>query len=284
MFSTLFTHPIDVLKVRLQLRGELRVTNRTIGPRGSDLARVAAEEFRGRGLYRGLSAALLRHSVFSSLRQGGYGILTYSFLTKESGGTMGHLPGRVAAGLVSGLIGAFAANPADFVLVRMQADGHWPLASRRNYRHVFHGLAASSKEEAQGLRIWWRGSPATCCRAGVLTATQLPTYEHTKSLLVRAGLFDPADVSLHILCSTASAATCSLATCPVDVLKTRMMNMNTSGGQAYKGVLDCGVQTLRSEGFGGFWKGLAPTFLRLAPHNILLWVSFEQIMLQLQRM
>jgi hypothetical protein len=63
-----------------------------------------------------------------------------------------------------------------------------------------------------------------------------------------------------------------------------MMNMNTSGGQAYKGVLDCGVQTLRSEGFGGFWKGLAPTFLRLAPHNILLWVSFEQIMLQLQRM
>lgn len=78
------------------------------------------------------------------------------------------------------------------------------------------------------------------------------------------------------MCS--SSFTCglagALASNPVDVVRTRMMNQRVlSGGPIYKGTLDGVMQTWRNEGFFALYKGFWPNWLRLGPWNII--VSFN---------
>lgn len=66
----------------------------------------------------------------------------------------------------------------------------------------------------------------------------------------------------------------ALASNPVDVVRTRMMNQRvTSGSPMYKGTLDGVMQTWKNEGFFALYKGFWPNWLRLGPWNII--VSFQ---------
>lgn len=84
-------------------------------------------------------------------------------------------------------------------------------------------------------------------------------------------------VLFHLLIDS-SSFTCglagALASNPVDVVRTRMMNQRVlSGGPMYKGTLDGVMQTWRNEGFFALYKGFWPNWLRLGPWNII--VSFN---------
>lgn len=45
----------------------------------------------------------------------------------------------------------------------------------------------------------------------------------------------------------------------------------------YKGSLDCGIQTVRNEGFSALYKGFIPTWFRMAPWNIIFFITYEQL-------
>lgn len=87
---------------------------------------------------------------------------------------------------------------------------------------------------------------------------------------VRLLLFHLLTDSSSFTCGLAGA----LASNPVDVVRTRMMNQRVlSGGPLYKGTLDGVMQTWRNEGFFALYKGFWPNWLRLGPWNII--VSFN---------
>lgn len=80
------------------------------------------------------------------------------------------------------------------------------------------------------------------------------------------------------VCMCSSSFTCglagALASNPVDVVRTRMMNQRVlSGSPMYKGTLDGVMQTWKNEGFFALYKGFWPNWLRLGPWNII--VSFK---------
>lgn len=82
----------------------------------------------------------------------------------------------------------------------------------------------------------------------------------------------------HFCCVFSSSFTCglagALASNPVDVVRTRMMNQRVmTGGPMYKGTLDGLMQTWKNEGFFALYKGFWPNWLRLGPWNII--VSFK---------
>ena len=54
---------------------------------------------------------------------------------------------RVMAGILAGGIGSAIGNPADVVLVRMQADQRRPPELRRNYRHFGDGFSRVVRDE-----------------------------------------------------------------------------------------------------------------------------------------
>lgn len=269
-----FSHPADVLKVRLQLTGEGDPAKRTITAKdfGRAARKLVIEEGVRDGLYGGISASVVRQLSFSSLRHGLCGVFERKWSgLREDSSCISPLA-RLGCASAAGFIAAMVANPTDVVLIRMQADGHWLRARRREYKHVFDGLARIIRDE--GLSTLWRGCGPTATRAVLITAAQVVTYSEAKSAFSRAGV--PEGTKLQLAAAMTSATVSCIATNPVDIVKTRIMNMHTSQGVSYSGALDCTMQTLRIEGPLAFYKGLSATFLRLWPHTVILWVSQEK--------
>jgi solute carrier family 25 oxoglutarate transporter 11 len=70
-------------------------------------------------LFTGISATILRQSLYSTTRMGLYELLKHQW---RDPARKGGLPvfKKVAAGLVAGGVGAVVGNPADLAMVRMQ--------------------------------------------------------------------------------------------------------------------------------------------------------------------
>lgn len=45
----------------------------------------------------------------------------------------------------------------------------------------------------------------------------------------------------------------------------------------YNGSIDCGIQTVRNEGFRALYKGFIPAWLRMGPWNIIFFITYEQL-------
>ncbi|CAO2202254.1 unnamed protein product [Urochloa humidicola] len=298
------THPLDLIKVRMQLQGEAAAAaapqpalrpaltfpaggNTTVtlpqdipaaAPRKPGPVAVGAQILRSEGavgLFSGVSATMLRQTLYSTTRMGLYDILKTRW-TQENGGVL-PLHRKIAAGLIAGGIGAAVGNPADVAMVRMQADGRLPLADRRNYRSVGDAIGRMVRDE--GVRSLWRGSSLTVNRAMIVTASQLATYDQAKeAILARWG--PGADgLGTHVTASFAAGIVAAAGSNPVDVIKTRMMNMKVAPGAPppYAGALDCALTTVRSEGPMALYKGFIPTVMRQGPFTVVLFVTLEQV-------
>jgi len=168
----IFVHPMDVLKVRMQLLGET-------GKIGASPVLVMKELVKTEGvagLYSGLSAAIARQVTYTSLRIGIYDQLRTVLSTP---GQPDSFATKAAAGIGAGAIGSFVCCPVEVSLVRMQADGRLPVTEvahaccfsdesrsvcfsflkRRNYSSIFNALFRIAKEE--GVTTYWRGASAT---------------------------------------------------------------------------------------------------------------------------
>jgi hypothetical protein len=124
-FATLFTNPIDVVKTRMQLSGELTSargpsTAATLKRPGviAVVQALAANE-GPRSFYRGLTASILREALYSSTRMGLYEPFK-ELLAPGVTPSNTSLTTRIIAGGVAGALGALVSNPTDLVRVRMQ--------------------------------------------------------------------------------------------------------------------------------------------------------------------
>ena len=107
-------------------------------------------------------------------------------------------------------------------------------------------------------------------RNSVINAAEIASYDQYKQMVLQYfGMRD--GVPLHILCAAMAGFTACIFGSPFDVTKTRMM------AGKYTGVVDCVSSTFKAEGFGAFYKGFVPNFMRLASWNITMFVAYEQI-------
>lgn len=293
MVAGFATHPLDLIKVRMQLQGEAAapqpqlafaldgrhgaaasVTAPRPGPLGVGLNVARSEGVQA--LYSGVSATLLRQCLYSSTRMGLYEYLKLQWRSDESSGSGLPLYKKVAAALVSGGFGAVVGNPADLAMVRMQADGRLPAHERRNYTGVGNALGRMVKQD--GVASLWTGSGPTVTRAMLVTAAQLATYDQIKDSIKESQLVAEG-LATQVVASCGAGVLASVASNPIDVVKTRVMNMKVAAGEAapYRGALDCAVKTVRAEGPLALYKGFIPTVTRQGPFAIVMFLSLEQI-------
>ncbi|XVF59089.1 hypothetical protein PTKIN_Ptkin07bG0246800 [Pterospermum kingtungense] len=302
------THPLDLIKVRMQLQGETHVPNPNpavqtlrpalafqttttttassaihmppppppaavrIGPVATGIRIFQTEGVAA--LFSGVSATVLRQTLYSTTRMGLYDILKQKWTDKETK-TM-PLSRKIVAGLVAGGIGAVVGNPADVAMVRMQADGRLPLSQRRNYTSVIDAITRMTKQE--GVTSLWRGSSLTVNRAMLVTASQLASYDQIKEMILGNGLMKDG-LGTHVAASFSAGFVAAVASNPVDVIKTRVMNMKVEPGQKppYAGALDCAIKTVKAEGPMALYKGFIPTISRQGPFTVVLFVTLEQV-------
>ena len=266
MVAALFTHPIDSLKVRLQLH------NSKISKADFVSAIIRKEGFLS--LWRGLSASLLREATYSTLRMALYNPSKAIFgLSKDPRNVP--LWKMVGAGLVAGSIGASITSPFDLLKIRFQAA------------KAPKGLIATGIDiyRLEGFKGLYRGVSANVVRAAVLTASQLASYDQAKqSLKAHAGFEE--GLLLHCTASFIAGAICATTTNPVvilslikDVVKSRYMNQTFINGRGllFLSPMSCLIETAKTEGIRALFKGWLPSWMRIGPHSIITFIVLEKL-------
>ena len=233
---------------------------------------VSEEGFKA--LYSGLSPALLRQAVYGTIKYGLY----YSI--KDFIGGEESTIKNVNIAIVSGAVSASIANPTDVLKVRLQSRSA-PVVSPRKPIRVSLINCFEDIYRREGLSGLWRGVGPTAGRAALVAGVQLPVYDWTKLLLLNNHIL-PGDSAWNHLLSSFFAGLCAcLASSPVDVIRTRLMDqrrlLKPKGPLIYRNSWECGLSTLRSEGPLGLYKGFVPSFTRMGPWNVIFFLVYEQL-------
>eukprot|EP01083_Nonionella_stella_P139113 423645_1 len=270
--ATCCIQPIDMVKVRIQLQGEGTGTGVTTNP--IKVARMVIAEEGVPGLYRGLSAAILRQCTYGLTRLGVFRTIT-DYITPE-GKTAADITftQRLGASLCAGGIGALVGTPADAALVRMQSDATLPIDQRRGYKNAFDALFRMAREE--GLKGFFSGGAPTVFRGLLINVGMLCTYDPLKkSLGDYMGGYDSQ--TTRFVCGALSGWAAATVSLPADFLKTRLQKMKPlpDGTVPYKGLFDCISKTAKNEGIMALYQGYPTFVVRITPHIMLTWVFMD---------
>uniref|UniRef100_A0A2M4BUG6 Putative mitochondrial oxaloacetate transport protein n=1 Tax=Anopheles marajoara TaxID=58244 RepID=A0A2M4BUG6_9DIPT len=286
MCAVLFTNPLDVLKTRQQLEGELMArknltaTQRSYdGLRQSFLTVVRNDGWRG--LQKGLPAALMYQFTMNSVRLGTYQTAENLGWTRSTSNPALTPLLTLFWGGVSGLACATASCPVYVVKTQLQAVTSGTYTAR--YQHHHRGTVAAFVNiyRQSGIRGMFRGNTATLARLGIGSSAQMCSFSACKDWLHRYETFQQSRVLTALASSTVAGFFTSVLMSPCDVATTRMTNQAVSAdgrGLLYRNIFDCFVKIYRSEGVHGFYKGFVPMYLRVAPHtmlNLTFWEFFK---------
>jgi len=266
------TIPVDVIKVRLQLQGELGAARQYNGVLDGAMHIFRAEGISG--FYKGLAPALLRQATYGSIRFGLFEPLKDMVRTGkegEIGGAPLPLWKKVVAGAGSGAISSAVCTPTDVIKVRMMAD-----SAGTRYKGIKE--AYLSIAESEGIRGLYAGVSPTVQRATLVAAAELASYDEIKQRIIKSGLMGD-DLSTHFTASFAAGFIATIVSSPSDVIKSRVMNQPVGPdgrGLTYSSTWDCLTKSIKSEGVTSLWAGFWPNFCRLGPHTIVCFVVIEQ--------
>ncbi|KAK3806371.1 MAG: mitochondrial carrier domain-containing protein [Benniella sp.] len=183
--QVIFTNPLEIVKIRLQVAGEAAKTLDAPRPGAVTIVRTLGIL----GLYKGAGACLLRDIPFSAIYFPVYAHLKKDLFKEgpEHKLTIGEL---LSAGAIAGMPAAYFATPADVIKTRLQVEA-------RKGQSTYTGIrdAASKIYKEEGFRAFFKGGPARVLRSSPQFGTTLMVYE----ILQRAFPFDgPQEQVQHV--------------------------------------------------------------------------------------
>ncbi|RZF40586.1 hypothetical protein LSTR_LSTR007469 [Laodelphax striatellus] len=297
-FADTVTFPLDLAKVRLQVQSGAKGSGLKYKSLLHTIKTVAKEE-GPRALYKGLVPGLQRQMCFASVKFGLYdsvkdfylGLLhgtsssseslasllfsspsseiiasPHSFIVLKKAEEGSNVMVRIAAGLTTGFLAVFVAQPTDVVKIRFQASQ----GVIGEHRSVAKEYATIVKQE--GVAGLWKGTTPNCLRNGFINCGEIVVYDSVKDFFIKKQIMND-NVYCHFSSGAIAGFCATVIASPFDVIKTRYMS--AAKGE-YSSVTHVALETLK-EGPLAFYKGFFPSFYRIATWNIVLWISFEQL-------
>ncbi|KAF2070373.1 hypothetical protein CYY_008302 [Polysphondylium violaceum] len=271
--ATTITNPIELVKTRLQLQGQLQMSNKIYNGIGDAFVKIAKNEGI-LGLQKGLFAAYLSQGTMQGFRFGAYELFIKLLNNKNPDGNYFFLKNLIA-GAGAGAVGAAIGSPFDLVKTRMQASTMYANDPQfRGYNSVYSSFKQIITNE--GLKGLTRGMATSAQRTGVGSGIQLATYGSTKKVVLK---FVDEGAYAHLLSSLVAGFFLTIGMNPFDVARTRLyyQGKGNSNGEMYKGLMDCIYKTTKQEGFMALYKGFGAHYLRVGPHTVLMMIFWEQI-------
>ena len=160
-----FTNPMEVIKIRMQLQGELCASRSYVQVyRSLPHAFITIANHEGLfALQKGLVAAYSYQTMMNGTRFMVYEHMK-SFLCEGRSGITAAI-GSVAAGALAGVAGAFVGSPFNLVKTRLQSySSYIPVGEQHKYRGFIHGL--EQIYTISGLRGLFLGVSSSMLRTG----------------------------------------------------------------------------------------------------------------------
>ncbi|KAI9178955.1 Mitochondrial succinate-fumarate transporter [Blastocladiella emersonii ATCC 22665] len=265
-------HPLDTIKVRLQLQSARAAGEKRVGFIGTGVRIAQREGFLA--LYKGLGAVVTGIVPKMAIRFSSFNFYKTALADKTTGVTS--TGGTFLAGLGAGITEAvLVVTPMEVVKIRLQAQRHSlsdPLDVPK-YRNPAHAAYTIVKEE--GFSTLWRGVSLTALRQATNQAANFTTYQELKKR-VEAHQGTELQSWQHLTLGLISGAMGPLCNNPIDTIKTRVQRSPTKPGQtAMQHMREVVVHMWAKEGVSAFYKGLTPRLLRVAPGNAVTFTVYE---------
>lgn len=280
MGACIFTNPLEVLKTRLQLQGELKEKG-THAVHYKNVFHAGYVVVKNDGilaLQKGLVPALAVQLVLNGARLGCYGVAdTYGYLRDKQGKTI-FIQSVVITGC-GAVLGQVLSSPFFLVKTHLQSQATQTIAVGHQHNHEGTFKALANIYRKNGVRGLYRGALASVPRAFVGGSSQLVSFDYAKRFIEYAGITENFLLK-SFLGSMVGGVVISVAMTPFDLILTRLYNqpIDSNGkGILYNGYLDCVTKIYKSEGLLAFYKGLGPMYLRLGPHTVLCLVFWDQL-------
>ncbi|KAH7348697.1 mitochondrial carrier domain-containing protein [Rhexocercosporidium sp. MPI-PUGE-AT-0058] len=279
MMEALVCHPLDTIKVRMQLSRRARAP----GAKKRGFVTTGVEIVKREtplGLYKGLGAVVTGIVPKMAIRFTSFEAYKKVLADKETGNVTGKA--TFLAGLAAGVTEAVAVvTPMEVIKIRLQAQHHSmadPLDIPK-YRNAAHALYTVIKEE--GVGALYRGVSLTALRQGSNQAVNFTAYTEFKEILQR---WQPeyADAPLPsyqtTLIGLVSGAMGPLSNAPIDTIKTRLQKTPGQPGEtAISRITAIAKDMFRQEGFHAFYKGITPRIMRVAPGQAVTFTVYEYL-------
>lgn len=240
--ASLLTHPIDVIKVKLQ-------TNLYNSP-----TQFITNQLKNKGvsfLFKGLRASVLRNGSFVTTKMFTYDYISSNYNTSS-------FSNKILCGMGAGLTGSLIGTPFDLIMVRIQNDP-------KQFPNIYTTIHKTYTKE--GLFSFWNGLKYTMGRAIIVTACQFSIYEEMKQQLKNRHWQN--EKNIFVISSVMSSVVTGLLSNPIDLCKTRTMN------QCDNATI---TKIVRNEGFVSLWKGIYVNIGRQIPLNLIRFSILELLM------
>ncbi|KAG0080145.1 mitochondrial aspartate-glutamate transporter agc1 [Podila epicladia] len=166
--QVVFTNPLEIVKIRLQVAGEAA---KTLDGAPRPGAVTIVRNLGVMGLYKGASACLLRDIPFSAIYFPVYAHLKKDVFKEgpEHRLTIGEL---LMAGAIAGMPAAYFTTPADVIKTRLQVEA-------KKGQSTYSGITDAARKiyREEGFRAFFKGGPARIFRSSPQFGTTLMVYE-----------------------------------------------------------------------------------------------------------
>lgn len=188
---------------------------------------------------------------------------------------------KFVAGGLGGMAAQFCVYPIDTLKFRLQCS---TVAGGPSGRALLLGTARHMWADG-GVRATYRGLGLGLVGMFPYSAIDMGTFEFLKAQFARRaarwrGVHEedaqPGNLVTAALGATSGALGATVVY-PLNVLRTRLQTQGTAmHPTTYPGgVLDVAQATYAREGWRGFYKGLTPNLLKVAPALSITWVCYE---------
>lgn len=275
MMEALVCHPLDTIKVRMQLSRRARAP----GAKKRGFITTGAEIVKREtalGLYKGLGAVLTGIVPKMAIRFTSYE--WYKQLLADKEGNVAS-KSTFMAGLAAGITEAvLVVTPMEVVKIRLQAQHHSmadPLDVPK-YRNAAHAMYTVLKEEGAG--ALWRGVSLTALRQGTNQAANFTAYSELRSQLQKYhGSNDLPGYETSMI-GLISGAVGPFTNAPIDTIKTRLQKTPAEPGQgALQRITMIANDMWKQEGVRSFYKGITPRVMRVAPGQAVTFTVYEYL-------
>lgn len=265
--ATTATHPIELVKTRMQLQGELTKSYQKTYTSTSKSAVLIVKSDGLKALWSGLSAGLMYQVVMNGSR--------LTLFDNLSGLGVPALP----AGMVSGAVGGGIGSPFYLLKTQQQALSSLNVGSQHKEANVPMLQWFRRELKEGGIARIWRGSPAQIARVTVGSGAQLTSFTKSKELL------GPVFKGNWFLTTAVSSVVASvfvvLFMSPFDVVSTRIFNQPvdpvTKKGLYYNGTIHALGKIWKEEGSTAYLKGLRAGYPRHALQTILTMTIWDAL-------
>lgn len=187
--QVIFTNPLEIVKIRLQVQGEV---SKSVEGAPKRSAIWIVKNLGLVGLYKGASACLLRDVPFSAIYFPTYNHLKRDYFGESPTKSLGVLQ-MLTAGAVAGMPAAYLTTPFDVIKTRLQVEARKGEAQYLSLRH-----AAKTIWQQEGFKAFFKGGPARIMRSSPQFGFTLAGYEVLQRALPMPGHADQEGPRGHV--------------------------------------------------------------------------------------